>query len=967
MFNEIKNRVTIVDAYDKYCPGMPLKARGENDFVPEDNLCPWHGGHGSFHIVFNDAEPEKGFAKCFGSGCVHEETPADVIEFVRRTQSLETPKEAAQLIIRDFNLGITFEVSTNQKIFSEAAEYYHNLLMTTKIYESLGKKSPLDYQQEDRGHKQSTLLAARVGWTDNAELCKHLAMKGFTQEEILASGLASAGNNGIRDKLPKESFIYTAFVNGRPSRFTFKTLRVGNDNKPIAFQLKKESWLNDVVVMGQDSVKHAEDVAVVEGENDELSMRDMGWDGGIIVLNGQPSKQQYEYIAEALRHKRVHTFFDADPAGDKYRENLWKWVKGELHQYKVPEQDGDIDLYIQRRRSDELNPIERLLNDGEVARPGPGVSDTADLKITGAGQIIEKDGSYYGLKEFMSASGDAKETLTRLTNFTLKIKTVYLHRGERVREMEFTRDDGARSGAVFLNSAARSSLRLFKEFCSKSCDGIFLGSDSDLNNLWLHISQTQRERVVNIPEYCGYVSEVNMWIFRNVMINNATGAVYRPDERGIFWTQPGHGIMPQSISSDILNDGISGDDAIHIPRMLDDITDHEEFMEYQGAVLDKLSKIIGVQEACTLMGWAQANAFSNVIFQSQNFFPMLQLWGRHGKGKTTIMQWMLAMYDMLEANKGYMVVSSMEKSTVGFQRKLEYYSSLPIVVDELRADFKTKEHYSMWRGMFNRAPRILGTPRQGVVKVQKVRGNIGFGGQDAFSDAALQSRCVSMKTSSMKSTPESQRAYNWLNEEVEYFSRFGYHWVMESTRTNKVDLEASWEAMKDLINDNLPKGSDIGSRTKEIWKVIGWFGMRFMETYFPGEEYLPWMMNQIKQDVVMQEEVDIVTEFWNKIASCQVSSRQEISSEHVTTDGKKLYVWFPGTMDALGREMAGLGHGRSTIRTAITEEAYFSGETSHRMGPANHQRRVLSFDLENAPDVVKEIASVSTDFVANLK
>jgi len=963
MFNEIKNRVSIVDAYDKYCPGTPLRARGENDFIPDDDLCPWHGGQGSFHIAFDESEPEKGFAKCFSSACIHDESPADVIEFVRRTMSLETPKEAAQLIIKDFDLGLTFSVSSSQKIFTEAADYYHNLLMTTKIYESLGKKSPLDYQEQVRGHKQSTLLSARVGWSDNAELCKHLLMKGFSEEEILESGLGAAGNGSIRDKLPKESFIYVAYVNGRASRFTFKTLRLGKDNKPLQFQLKKEYWLNGVVVMGQDSVAHAEDVAVVEGENDMLSLIDMGWDGGIICVNGQLSKAQYEYIAEALRHKRVHTFYDTDEAGDKYRTNTWKWAKGELHQYKVPDQDGDIDLYIQRRRSDELNPVERLLNDGEVPRPNLGEGDNAELKVTGSGNIVEKDGSYYGLKEFTSANGDTKETLTRLTNFTLRVKTVYLHRGERVREMEFTREDGSRSGAVFLNSSARSSLRLFKEFCSKACDGIFFGSDSDLNNLWLHISETQRERVVNIPEYCGYVSELNMWIFRNVMINNATGAVYYPDERGIFWTQPGHGVMPQSISSDILNDGISADDNIHIPRLMNDIQDHEEFMEYQGAVLDKLSKIIGIPEACTLMAWAQANAFSNVIFQSQNFFPMLQLWGRHGKGKTTLLQWMLAMFDMLEANKGYMVVSSMEKSTVGFQRKLEYYSSLPIIVDELRADFKTREHYSMWRGMFNRAPRVLGTPRQGVVKVQKVRGNIGFGGQDSFTDAALQSRCVALKTTSLRNDAESQRAYNWLNEEVDYFSRFGYHWIMESTRTDKRELEGNWEEMKELINQSLPKGSDVGSRTKEIWKVVGWFAMRFMKTYFPGEEYLPWMVNQIKQDVVMQEEVDIVTEFFNKIASCQVSARPSVTGDHVTTDGTKLYVWFPGTIDAMEREISHMGHAKSTIRTAIMEESYFCGETTHRMGTANHQRRVLSFKIEDAPTIIKEIAAVSQDSI----
>lgn len=963
MFNEIKERVSILDAYEKYCPGNPLQERGVNNFVPDDGTCPWHGGNGgNFHIVFDEKEKASGYAKCFSSACVHEEGSADVIEFVRRTLNLESPKEAALQINADFKLGLVFETTTVQKIYWEALDYYRNLLLTTKVYESLNGKTPMAYQTENRGHREESLLHFQVGWSDG-ELHKHLKAKGFEYEDMVASGLVilKKGGRAYQDKLPEESFIYPAFVNGRPSRFTFKTQRTGSDGQKLTWQIKKECWLNDVVMMGQDSIKDAEDVAIVEGENDMISLYEMGWEGGILCLNGQPSRMQYEFIGEMLKHKRVHTFYDADEAGDKYRYNTWKYAKGEIHQYKVPEQDNDIDLYIQRRRSDELNPVERLLNDGEVSRPAPDEATNAELKVTGAGNIIEKDGCYFGLKEFTSADGNVKETLTLLTNFTLKMRIIYLHRGERVRELEFIRNDGYRSGAVYLNSSARSSLRQFREFCSRACDGIFQGSDTDLNNLWLHIAATQRERTVIIPEYCGYVSELNMWIFRNVMINNATGATYYPDERGIFWTQPGHGVMPQSISSDILNDGINLDDAINIPRLMDDIKDHDEFMEYQGAVLERLSRIVGVQEACTLFGWAQANAFSNVIFQSQNFFPMLQLWGRHGKGKTTLLQWILATFDMYENNKGYMTVSSMEKSTVGFQRKVEYYSSLPVIVDELRADFKTREHYPMWRGMFNRAPRTLGTPRQGVVRVQKVRGNIGFGGQDAFADAAMQSRCVSLKTSTMRNTVDSQRAYTWLADEVEYFSRFGYHWVLESTRMNRMELETNWEQMKELINANLPKGSDIGSRTKEIWKVVGWFAMRFMETYFPGEEYIPWMMNQIKQDVEMQEEVDIVNELWNKIASAQVDRQRSINTEHVKSDGTHLFVWWPGVMDTIFKDIASLGHAKSTIRTALMEERYYVKETTHRMGPANHIRKVMSFELADAPDVVKQIASVSNE------
>ena len=136
MFNEIKERVSIVDAYEKYIPGTPLRERGVNEFVPEDGECPWHGGNGgNFHIVFDEKEPAAGYAKCFSSACVHDEGSADVIEFVRRTLNLETPKEAALRINEDFKLGLAFETSTVQKIYWEALEYYKGLLLTTKVYE----------------------------------------------------------------------------------------------------------------------------------------------------------------------------------------------------------------------------------------------------------------------------------------------------------------------------------------------------------------------------------------------------------------------------------------------------------------------------------------------------------------------------------------------------------------------------------------------------------------------------------------------------------------------------------------------------------------------------------------------------------------------------------------------------------------------------------------------------------------
>ena len=66
-------------------------------------------------------------------------------------------------------------------------------------------------------------------------------------------------------------------------------------------------------------------------------------------------------------------------------------------------------------------------------------------------------------------------------------------------------------------------------------------------------------------------------------------------------------------------------------------------------------------------------------------------------------------------------------------------------------------------------------------------------------------------------------------------------------------------------------------------------------------------------------------------------------------------------MDTIFKDIASLGHAKSTIRTALMEERYYVKETTHRMGLSHHTRKVMSFELASAPDVVKQIAAVSNE------
>ena len=188
MFKEIKEQVDFLELYNFYLGDeFPLKQATSDTIMTEDDVCPWHGGHGSFRIKYVEDDREQQYANCFGH--CHFDGPADHIEFVRRTLGLDSAREAAERIIADFKLDIQSGMSVSQKIFFAAAEYYRDaFLLTNRPQPNLQGKTPVQYQIENRGHLESTLNRINIGWTDGG-LCNHLLSLGFSQDAIINSGL----------------------------------------------------------------------------------------------------------------------------------------------------------------------------------------------------------------------------------------------------------------------------------------------------------------------------------------------------------------------------------------------------------------------------------------------------------------------------------------------------------------------------------------------------------------------------------------------------------------------------------------------------------------------------------------------------------------------------------------------------------------------------------------------------------
>ena len=233
IFQKIKHEVDFLDMMTHYCG--PLKEVGSDTWTTDDDTCPIHGGSGCFRMKVDGADS---MVNCFGN-CDHDEWPVDIIEFVRIKEGLETIGEAARLIAKDFKVKPDKESATT-RILRSSEVYYRELFeLGTKRQTCLGKRTPLAYQLDYRGHQRSTLDQANIGWSDGG-LTDHLEDI-FTEEEMIASGLVKTTEKGATvDSLPKNSFIYPHYHNGKLSRFTFK--HSGN----LSFQMKKIYWLNGV-------------------------------------------------------------------------------------------------------------------------------------------------------------------------------------------------------------------------------------------------------------------------------------------------------------------------------------------------------------------------------------------------------------------------------------------------------------------------------------------------------------------------------------------------------------------------------------------------------------------------------------------------------------------------------------------------------------------------------------------------
>lgn len=918
IFQKIKAEVDFLTLMEHYCG--PLKECGEDTYTTEEDECPIHGGHGCFRMKVDGADS---MVNCFGN-CDHDEWPVDMIEFVRIKEGFETIGEAARQIAKDFKVKQPIENPTT-RIFREAVKYYRDLFtLGTKKLKCLGKKTPLEYQLQVRHHKESTLDLLQIGWSDGG-LKEHLE-DDFTEEQLLASGLIKEHRGKIVDVLPSDSFIYPHFWDGRISRFSFK------HTGALTFQVKKQFWLNGIEFY---AVGEGTPVAIVEGENDLAALIDDGWEGTILCSNGSFGKSQVEWLC--AHPTEYHTFWDGDSAGEKYADRMWKaHITGQLpdlRQWALPE-GSDIDNFLQEY---DLSDLKEMVP--------PSRDEVVDIIERVKGNVVEEGGCYKAIG--ITKDGES-ETRTQISDFVIRLLYVKVQGDERSRVIRIVRNDGRKSKPIAVNSEAKVSLRHWKILVANAVDASFIGSELDLAGMWTYIYGSQREAVVDVPPYVGEMENGEGWLFGNQYIG-PEGDV-KSDDDNIMWfdSKKTKGIAPKSLMATLASSNTAAD----VPLVWKG-EDTNEFIRDICINLNAVLKDPGMVLA--IMGWMRSCAYSMPLFYKakMKFFPFLLLWGRHGRGKSTLANWMLSFYDM--ADKGTTTVGQL-RSGVGIERKLAYYRGLPYCIDELRADRQASEYSRTWRGWYNRSSRVKGTRQSEDIIQVPLNACLFFSGQDTFTDPAMRSRCIPCK---FPSNAGDDNAYVWLEDEVDDFPTVGYHWIREAMASDIMEVKDGIQSYKEELKVKTPGG--ISSRSLGNYAMIGYFAKEMSEDYFPDFDLMAWLATAMTDEQTEAVEEDMVAQFWDGIAGLQIGDRPGINGNHIMVRNDKLYVWYAEVHKLVAGNSRGSdareAFSRGAVRDALVDEGYYDGAAPMRMGATNTTRRCLVFDV-NDVNVTQEFTSV---------
>jgi DNA primase len=312
IIERVRDTADIVDVVSQF---VDLKQRGPNYF----GLCPFHSEKTpSFSVA-----PAKQIYYCFGC-----HSGGNVFSFMMDYQKIPFP-DAVQVLAERYNIPIKIEKGEGTSELFTSLYQLHEIavkLYQKNLFSEDGQKA-LEYLKA-RNLKEDIIKQFKIGLAFNGwdQLVKQCKNKGFTQTQIIKSGLFTRSDKGIFDRFRSRIMFPIFHPSGKPIAFGG---RIHNSDDPAKYlnspetPLYKKSNVFYGLQATRDSIRKEGFVILVEGYMDFLKLYQASIHP-VVSVSGTAFTLKHASSLSRITQK-VILLYDGDDAGGTATERAG-WV-----------------------------------------------------------------------------------------------------------------------------------------------------------------------------------------------------------------------------------------------------------------------------------------------------------------------------------------------------------------------------------------------------------------------------------------------------------------------------------------------------------------------------------------------------------------------------------------------------------------------------------------------------------------
>jgi hypothetical protein len=264
-----------------------------------------------------------------------------------------------------------------------------------------------------------------------------------------------------------------------------------------------------------------------------------------------------------------------------------------------------------------------------------------------------------------------------------------------------------------------------------------------------------------------------------------------------------------------------------------------------------------------------------------------------------------------------------DSTSVGLQRCLEYYSSMPVFVDEYKNTQKIILKNGFFRNCYNRQSASKGIKSTFGIRSAKIRGTILFAGEETPEDPALLSRCVPVLITLRR---RSDNHYDWFQGNAASFS---WH-ILETLRARGGMVEKFKRHMFEARDFGRAIGMDDRMAMNYSVPTAG-YCVAFNDS---DVTFARWLKEELVRVKTEQEAESIVDQFMADMQVLKLTGR--VGEKYWDVSEGRIYLYFHGLYNAWAedfrRRKGEPPFKASSVRDYMKEEpGFLDFRVSHRI------------------------------------